>query len=76
MNRKMYLQVPVVLIGTLILAALLMLAWIILAIPVMLKPSIVAGFKPGDKITEYMTRRMIQSAMKGNAKHAQSGAPE
>lgn len=65
MNRRMYLSVPVVLIGTLILAIVGLAAWIIMLIPVMIYPRMLGGFKPADRVTEVVTRRMVKSAMKG-----------
>ena len=65
MNRKQYLSVPAVLIGTLILAILGTVAWVILLVPVMVKPSIITKISPADKITGYVMKRAMQSAMKG-----------
>lgn len=65
MNRKMYLSVPIVLVGALILSCLLLVTWIILLIPVMIYPRLVSGFNPANKVTEVITRRTIQAAMKG-----------
>lgn len=65
MNRKMYLSVPVVLIGALVLSCLLIVAWVICLIPVMIWPRLVASFNPANKVTDVITRRTIQAAMKG-----------
>lgn len=65
MNRSMYLSIPVVLIGTLILGVVGLVLWIVLLIPVMIYPKMLGGFKPADRITEVVTRRAVKSAMKG-----------
>lgn len=64
MGRKEYLQIMVVLIGTVIAAAAGIVAWIIMLIPVMIRPQLIGGFKPADRVTEAFTRRMIKSAAK------------
>jgi hypothetical protein len=64
-NRKTYLQVPLVIVSVITLIIILAVAWALMLVPVMIRPSIVSGFDPGSKITEYMVRHTIHSAMKG-----------
>lgn len=64
MGRKEYLQVMVVLIGTVIAAAIGIAAWLIMLVPVMIYPRMLGGFKPADKFTEMFTKRMIKGAAK------------
>lgn len=65
MNRKMYLSIPIVLVGALILSCLLLVTWVILLVPVMIYPRLVGNFNPANKVTEVIMRRTIQAAMKG-----------
>jgi hypothetical protein len=72
MDRKTYLSIPVVLLGALILAILGLIAWIIMAIPLLVKPSLVPD--PRAAIMNSITRHAIKNMMKGGAASGKAAA--
>jgi hypothetical protein len=68
MNRKNYLGIPVVLISAIILASIILVLWIVILIPVMLFPRLLLPIRPPAQFTEYITKRVMQTAMKGMRK--------
>jgi hypothetical protein len=72
MDRKTYLSIPVVLIGALILAILGIVAWVILAIPLLVKPDAVPD--PRSVVMNSITRHAIKNMMKGGAASGKAAA--
>jgi hypothetical protein len=68
MNRKNYVGIPVVLLATLMLAIVALVLWTIMLIPVMIFPRLLASVRPPAQFTEFVTRRVMQTAMKGMRK--------
>lgn len=72
MSRKTMLQIPLVLIGVLLTGILGLVAWILLAIPVLVNPGIVPD--PRNVISGVVTRHAIKSMMKGGPLGAKKAA--
>jgi hypothetical protein len=72
MDRKTYLSIPVVLIGALLLSILGLVAWVIVAIPLLVKPDIVPD--PRSAVTNAITRHAIKNMMKGGAASGKAAA--
>jgi hypothetical protein len=72
MDRRTFLSIPVVFLGALLIAILGLVAWVIVAIPLLVKPSLVPD--PRSAITNTITRHAIKNMMKGGAASGKAAA--
>lgn len=68
MKRSVYFQALVILVSTVVLSAVLIVGWIILFIPTMIKPSMLGKVDVSQKFTEQISKRMVRSAMRNARK--------
>lgn len=63
MSRKMYLQIPPIILGALILSVILLACWLVAFIPVMIYPRLTAKI-PVDGVQSTITKKMIRSSVR------------
>lgn len=62
MTRKTYLQIPLILIGALMLSVIGLATWIVALIPVMIYPKLTKVVR-AERVTETVTKKMIRQSM-------------